>query len=178
MFRPLAVLALLVLPATLSAQSALPLNTTTTGALGAGGEAVQYRFEAASPGVLTVAVHGDEDFTLAVQDEDGQPLPDGTADRDLGGHLGAEMLAVVLSEAGVYRVVVRSRGGGANAAFTIGATFVAMPPFARPPIRTAGPRGRPRWRSAPPTPINCTPTRGISGTGLPSTLRNGVRWSS
>jgi hypothetical protein len=52
----------------------LPLNTTTSGALGAGGQPAVYRFTAPGAGVLTVAVHGSDDLTLAVTDEDGQEM--------------------------------------------------------------------------------------------------------
>ena len=71
-------------------------------------------------------------------DEDGQTLTDGTADRDLNGQVGAEMLAVVIGEAGTYRVEVRSYGDEAGS-FTVGASFVAMPGLARAP----DPDGRP-----------------------------------
>lgn len=139
MLRPIVMLTagfLLAVP--LSAQSPLPINTTTTGRIGAEGQAARYQFTATSAGVLTVAVHGEADLTLAVSDVDGQPVPDGTADRDLGGSVGAEMLAVVLPEAGVYRIEVRSYGDEASG-FTIGASFVSLPAFARSP----DPDGRP-----------------------------------
>jgi hypothetical protein len=48
------------------------------------------------------------------------------------------MLAVALTEGGVYLVEVRSHGGSADT-FSIGAAFVPMPAFARPP----DPDGRP-----------------------------------
>lgn len=130
--RSLAVLALLALPAALSAQAPLPMGTTGSGTLGEGGAAVRFRFTAAGAGVLTLAAHGPEDLTLAVMDEDGQPVADGTADRDLNGDLGSETLSVVLSYGGVYLVEVRSNGSSA-AKFSIGASFVAMAPFERPP---------------------------------------------
>ncbi len=126
------------LPAPVIAQSALPVGSTTTGALGANGEAARYRFQASGPGVLTVVVHGTEDLTLAVMDEDGQPVADGTADRDLNGNVGSELLSVVLTEGGTYLVEVRSHGSDGGS-FTVGGAWVAMPAFARPP----DPDGRP-----------------------------------
>lgn len=139
MFRRLVLVAAFALPTTLSAQTALPIGSTASGTLGSGGTAAQYTFQATGPGVLTIAVHGSDDLTLAVMDEDGQPVPDGTADRDLNGDTGAEVLAVVLTAAGNYRVEVRSNGGSAASSFTIGGSWVAMPAFARPP----DPDGRP-----------------------------------
>lgn len=139
MSRPVSItLALSLLAAPLAAQSPLPVGTTTLGRLGTSGEAARYTFVASAPGVLTVVVHGEEDLTLAVMDEDGQTLTDGTADRDLNGQVGAEMLAVVIGEAGTYRVEVRSYGDEAGS-FTVGASFVAMPGLARAP----DPDGRP-----------------------------------
>lgn len=133
-----AVLVLALLPAPVLAQSALPIGTPAAGALGANGEAARYRFQASGPGVLTVVVHGTEDLTLAVMDEDGQPVADGTADRDLNGNVGSELLSVVLTEGGTYLVEVRSHGSESGS-FTVGASWVPMTAFARPP----DPDGRP-----------------------------------
>jgi hypothetical protein len=93
---------------------------------------VRYRFTAPSAGVLTVAISGAEDLVLEVFDEDGQPVPDGSADRDLNGEMGTELLSVVLSHVGAYLVEVRGNGVSAAARFTIGSGFLAMPAFARP----------------------------------------------
>lgn len=134
----LPVLAIVGLSLPAAAQSPLPLGSTAAGALGTGGEAARYRFQASGPGVLTVVVHGTEDLTLAVMDEDGQPVADGTADRDLNGNVGAEILSVVLTEGGMYRVEVRSHGSEGGS-FTVGGAWVPMPAFARP----ADPDGRP-----------------------------------
>lgn len=131
-------LLLLAIAAPLVAQSALPIGSTATGALGANGEAARYRFQASGPGVLTVVAHGSEDLTLAVMDEDGQPVADGTADRDLNGNVGSEMLSVVLTEGGTYRVEVRSHGSESGS-FTVGGAWVPMSAFARP----SDPDGRP-----------------------------------
>lgn len=139
MFRCLsAVLGVVVLATPLLAQSALPVGSTASGALGANGKAARYRFQASGAGVLTVVAHGSEDLTLAVMDEDGQPVPDGTADRDLNGNVGSEMLSVVLTEGGSYLVEVRSHGSDGGS-FTVGGAWVPMPAFARPP----DPDGRP-----------------------------------
>ncbi|MFN2316438.1 MAG: hypothetical protein ABR551_02015 [Gemmatimonadales bacterium] len=132
------VLALALLPAPVIAQSALPIGSTAVGTLGANGEAARYRFQATGPGVLTVVAHGAEDLTLAVMDEDGQPVADGTADRDLNGNAGSEVLAVVLTAGGTYLVEVRSHGSSGGS-FTVGGGWLAMPAFARPP----DPDGRP-----------------------------------
>lgn len=144
--RFLALLAVAGLPAAASAQApaALPLGSTGSGALGPAGESVRFRFTAPGAGVLTVAVNGTIDLTLAVTDQDGQPVPDGTADRDLNGELGAELLSVVLSQGGQYLVEVRANGGEPASRFAIGASFVAMPPFERP----ADPDGRPSQGTA------------------------------
>lgn len=134
----LACLLLLAVSAPLAAQSPLPVGSTAAGALGANGEAARYRFLASGSGVLTVVAHGTDDLTLAVMDEDGQPVADGTADRDLNGNVGSELLSVVLTEGGTYLVEVRSHGSEGGS-FTVGGAWVPMPAFARP----ADPDGRP-----------------------------------
>jgi hypothetical protein len=131
--RLLATLALMVLPSFAAAQAVLPVGSTGSGTLGEGGAAVRYRFTAAGPGVLTVALHGASDLTLEVLDEDGQPVPDGRADRDLNGELGAEMVSVVLAHGGAYLVEVASNGEESATRFTIGGSWVSMPAFERPP---------------------------------------------
>lgn len=128
-----ATLLLLLLPGSLAAQATLPVGSTSSGTLGDGGATTKYRYTAASAGVLTVAISGTEDLSLAVTDEDGQALPDGTADRDLSGDRGAEVLSVILPHRGAYLVEVRSVGGEEASRFTIGASWVAMPGFERPP---------------------------------------------
>ena len=64
----------------------LTIGATQKGVAGSDQPAI-YRFEAAGPGLLTVATRGtgSADLYLFVADEDGQSLPDGTSDRDLGG---------------------------------------------------------------------------------------------
>lgn len=98
-----------------------------------------YTFRAPTAGVLTVAVQGSDDLSLAVSDVDGQPLPDGTADSDLHGRVGDETLTLVLPEPGTYRIEVRALGGDGGGTFALGSGFVAMVGFGRP----ADPDGRP-----------------------------------
>jgi hypothetical protein len=104
-----------------------------------------YTFEAESAGLLTVAIRtsDDSDLHLLVTDEDGQALQDGTSDRDLGGSMGAEQLAVTLSGPGRYVVQVQTRGSGAGA-FVIGASWLPFAEMAAPP----DPDGRPMGAQA------------------------------
>lgn len=120
------------------APAALP-TPVTTGTLGARGESARYRYTAAGAGVLTVAVHGVADLVLKVTDQDGQPLPDGTSDRDLRGVMGAEILAVMIPRRGDYLVEVSANGGGGAIPFSISSSWAGMPPFERP----EDPDGRP-----------------------------------
>lgn len=140
--RSLLALAALLIPSLLSAQkppTVLVFGTAANGATGASGEAAQYRVTAMGAGVLTVVVFGESDLTLAVKDEDGQTLRDGTADRDFRGQVGAEYLAVPIPAAGTYGIEVRVNGGNA-VAFRVIATFAAMSAFEMAP----DPDGRPR----------------------------------
>jgi hypothetical protein len=127
--------ALIVCPLTMGAppawaQSALPLGTTTPGKTT--DIPTEYAFQAASAGVLVVAVQGEGDLVIEVLDADGQHVPDGTADRDLNGDTGRELLAVVLSAEGEYRVRIRAQGGAATRAYEMTASWLAFPAFARP----------------------------------------------
>jgi len=131
--RALAVLALLLVPSLLPAQAALPMGNPVANALGDGGSPARFRMAATGPGILTVAVSGAEDLTLSVLDEDGQPVPEGNADRDLNGNMGSELISVVLFYAGTYFVEVRGNGVETAAKFTIGGGFVSMPAFGRAP---------------------------------------------
>jgi hypothetical protein len=111
-----------------SAQGALPLGTMQQGKAGAGAPA-EYTLVAKTAGVLVAAVRGEGDLAIQVTDEDGQVLPDGTADRDLNGDDGTEMVSMVIPEPGTYRVRVRIQGGS-NSAFQINASWLSFPPFA------------------------------------------------
>jgi len=121
-----------------SAQTALPLGKVQAGKT-TSDKPSEYRVKAESAGVLTVAVKGEGDLVLAVLDGDGQPVPDGRSDRDLGGDSGTEMVSVTLGEAGDYRVRVIVQMGTTSSAYQIAASWMPFPPFARP----ADPDGRP-----------------------------------
>lgn len=144
--HPLILAALVALaPTVVVAQTPAPTlpplatSSVSSGALGMRGEATKYRYAASGPGVLTVAVHGVADLILSVMDEDGQLLPDGRADRDMRGEMGAEMVAVVLPRRGNYVVEVGANGGAGAIPFSISASFAAMPAYERP----EDPDGRP-----------------------------------
>jgi hypothetical protein len=112
------------------AQTALPLGAQTTGKAADDKPAV-YQLVAKTAGVVTVAVQGSGDLVLVVADEDGQPLQDGTSDRDLNGSSGTEQLAVTVTEPGTYQVIVRLQGGGAESTFQIAGAWLPFPAFAR-----------------------------------------------
>jgi len=116
-------------PALATAQTALPVGKTLAGQVSSSTPTI-YRFNAPAAGVLTVAIHADSDVTLAVTDQDGQELPEGSSDRDLYGAGGNEQVSVTLPEAGEYRVTVKLLGGS-NAKFELGAGWIAMSAFAR-----------------------------------------------
>jgi hypothetical protein len=100
----------------------------------------QYSFNAGGAGVLTVVARAanDSDLLLAVTDADGQPLPEGRSDQDLGGDVGAEQFAVTLPRAGAYRVVIETFGGG-QASFRMGVSWLPFPDLEVP----ADPDGSP-----------------------------------
>jgi hypothetical protein len=87
-----------------------------------------YKFVASGPGLLTVATRGtgSADLMISIADEDGQALPEGMSDRDLGGSSSAEQVVVALPARGTYSVRVEARGSG-EAAFVLGASWL---PFA------------------------------------------------
>ncbi|MCH7715799.1 MAG: hypothetical protein IH876_06695 [Gemmatimonadetes bacterium] len=122
----------------LSAQ-ALPVGSTTLGTTSTGAVA-SYEFNAPSAGVLTVAVRatGETDLVLLVTDADGQALPDGRSDQDIGGDSGAEQVAITLPRAGKYSVLVRPFSSGLGE-FRIGASWLAFPELEQP----ADPDGSP-----------------------------------
>lgn len=121
-FRRLALGAAL-LPASLGAQTPLPLGSTSQGML-SGGEA-GYVFAAKDAGFLTIILRSEagEDLSLLVTDEEGQALLDGMSDADVGGDVGAEQLVVTIPGAGRYQVRVRSFMEE-TASFQIGASFL------------------------------------------------------
>ena len=102
-----------------------------------------FEFNAASAGLLSVAVQGDGDIALMVVDEDGQAVPDGSSDRDLNGSSGAEQVLVTITEAGTYRVQVKLLDGQGK--FQIGAAWIPFPARARP----SDPDKRPATARAP-----------------------------
>ncbi len=94
-----------------------------------GGEkGASYGFEAESAGVLTIVVRSldETDLILLVTDSDGQPLPNGRSDQDLGGDSGAEQFAVTLPRAGKYQVRVDTFGGS-QGSFKIGVSWLPFP---------------------------------------------------
>ena len=99
-----------------------------------------FGFSAETAGVLTIAVRGadEADLFLLVTDADGQPLPDGRSDQDLGGDAGAEQFAVTLPRAGGYKVRVETFGGE-DGSFKIGVSWLPFPGLAVP----ADPDGSP-----------------------------------
>lgn len=105
---------------------------------GAGG--ASFEFAAKSAGILTVVARSTDqsDIVLSVTDLDGQQLPNGRSDQDIGGNTGAEQLAITIPRTGTYRVIVESLGGG-TAAFTIGASWLSFPELEVP----ADPDGSP-----------------------------------
>lgn len=135
----LAVAALAAAPAALGGQTPLPMGSTAPGRTSEGGSGT-YVFQAPGAGFLTVVVRseGGADVALSVTDEELQVLPGGSSDQDLGGDLGAEQILLVLPRAGRYLVTVEPLGGG-EAAYQIGATFLAAAMVAAPP----DPDGRP-----------------------------------
>ncbi|MGD2134506.1 MAG: hypothetical protein PVF27_00025 [Gemmatimonadales bacterium] len=113
---------------TAAAQELVPGQVMTSST--AGDEAATFTFIANDAGVLTVVVRatGDADLVLEATDADGQQLPEGRSDQDLGGDRGAEQLAVTLPRAGTYQVQVDRFGfDDAPAEFRIGASWLPFP---------------------------------------------------
>ena len=94
-------------------------------------EFAAYTFDAGSAGVLTIVVRSmdETDLVLLVTDSDGQPLPNGRSDQDMGGDSGAEQFAITLPRAGGYQIRVETFGGS-QAAFKIGVSWLAFPDLA------------------------------------------------
>jgi hypothetical protein len=89
-----------------------------------------YEFKATTAGLLSVAIQGEGDLALLVTDQDGQAVPEGSADRDLFGSAGSEQVLVTITEPGLYRVQVRLLDGAGK--FQIGASWISFPGRARP----------------------------------------------
>ncbi len=121
------------------AAQALPIGSTTLGTTSTGAVA-SFSFNAPSAGILTVAVRAtsETDLVLLVTDADGQALPDGRSDQDLGGDSGAEQLTITLPRAGKYTVRVRPYSSGLGE-FRIGASWLEFPELEQP----ADPDGSP-----------------------------------
>jgi hypothetical protein len=113
-------------------QGSLVSGTVQEGSMGWEGTAL-YGFEAGSAGVLTIVVRSldETDLFLLVADSDGQPLPTGRSDQDLGGDAGAEQFAVTLPRAGKYQVRVETFGES-QGAFKIGVSWLPFPDLAVP----------------------------------------------
>jgi hypothetical protein len=106
-----------------------------------------FGFEAETAGVLTIVVRSadETDLFLLVTDFDGQPLPDGRSDQDLGGDSGAEQFAVTLPRAGKYQVRVETFGGEGGE-FKIGVSWLPFPDLAVPADLDGSPSGAVRLR--------------------------------
>lgn len=122
-------------PSQLDAQVDAVLTAGKTVEGSTSGEGIaSYRFRAESAGVLTIVVRSMDgtDLVLMVADADGQPLPNGRSDQDLGGDAGAEQFAVTLQRAGEYRIGVETFGAS-QAAYRIGVSWLPFPELAMPP---------------------------------------------
>lgn len=139
--RPAFVLlaALAVAPLPGAAQTSLPVGSVVPVSRVADVPA-ELVFSAPGAGFLTVVARASEDVSVAVADEEYQTLPDGAADADLGGDLGAEQLVVGIPRAGTYRVLVESLSGAA-AALSVGASFLASDLACRPTDPDGSPSG-------------------------------------
>lgn len=130
---------LLATAAPVAAQTALPIGKPASGTATESQPAV-YTFQAASAGVLTVAVQGSADLTLTLRDASGQVVPNGTADSDLNGSTGTELLSVIVGRPGAYRIEVGVFSGGSSE-FQVAGGFVAFPPFELAPDPDGTPDG-------------------------------------
>ncbi len=113
-------------------QGPLVSGSVVEGSMGGEGNAL-YVFEAGAAGVLTIVVRSldETDLFLLVADSDGQPLPGGRSDQDLGGDAGAEQFAVSLPRAGKYQVRIETFRGD-QGAFKIGVSWLPFPDLAVP----------------------------------------------
>jgi len=133
---------LLALPALAAAQTPLPLGSTTKGSI-TNGQAAVYTVTAPGAGVLSVAVQADGDVRLVLTDADGQPVPGGTADSDLNGSPGTEILSATIGRPGEYRLSVELFSND-DVTFDIGGSFLAFPAFEQP----EDPNGKPGQATA------------------------------
>ena len=110
----------------------LPIGTVTGGTTSSENTAT-FQFSAETAGILTVVVRSTDetDLVIVVTDADGQALPEGRSDQDLGGDSGAEQFAVTLPRAGMYHVLVEPFGSGV-ASFRIGASWLGFPDLEEP----------------------------------------------
>ncbi len=117
----------------------LPIGSVT-GSTTSSENTATFQFSAEMAGILTVVVRStdESDLVLVVTDADGQTLPEGRSDRDLGGDSGAEQFAVTLPRAGMYHVLVKPFSSGL-ASFRIGASWLGFPDLEEP----ADPDGSP-----------------------------------
>ncbi len=124
-----AVLAFVVGSSTAFAQPALPTGALHKATISADKPA-EYAFAAKTAGVLTIALTGEGDLAFAVTDADGQPLPDGSIDRDLNGNPGLEMASILIPEPGNYMVRLRLQGGSSSS-LQISTAWLSFPALAR-----------------------------------------------
>ncbi len=117
----------------------LPIGSVT-GATTSSEDIATFQFSAETAGILTVVVRStdESDLVLVVTDADGQTLPEGRSDQDLGGDSGAEQFAVTLPRAGMYHVLVKPFSS-VLASFRIGASWLGFPELEEP----ADPDGKP-----------------------------------
>lgn len=122
----------MLLPATASAEGLTPGQAQNGRATDEA--AAVYTYEASDAGILTIAVRGagDTDLRLIVTDADGQMLPEGKKDADVGGAKGAEQMAVTLTGAGTYQVRVEVYSGGSTS-FELGSAWLPFPQVKRDP---------------------------------------------
>lgn len=100
-----------------------------------------FTFAARSAGILTVAARSTDetDIVLVVTDADGQPLPNGRSDQDIGGDAGAEQFAITIPRRGTYMVRVEPYSG--TAAFQIGSSWLPFPDLEVPADPDGSPSG-------------------------------------
>lgn len=130
-----------LLPTTLSAQTVLQPGTTVEGNVSGDGVG-EYRVRVPGPGFLTVIARsrGGADIRLVIRDDEGQVLPGGEVDGDVGGDLGAEQLVLTIPGAGDYLVAVETYAMS-GASFTVGASFLASDLVAAAPDPDGKPSG-------------------------------------